>query len=54
MKKNKKLVVGTLGPGDSFGEQCVLGHKPVEHAIVSKTPVTVGYLDKSDIEGIYL
>ena len=50
-KRTKAVVIGRLGPGDSFGETTVLKHLPMPCSVTTDTQVELGTISTLDVFG---
>ena len=48
------MIVGKLGPGDSFGECTVLRKQPIAYSVVTSSYVQLGVISQHDFNGRYL
>lgn len=50
-KRTKAVVIGRLGPGDSFGESTVLKHVPMPWSVTADSEVELGTISARDVLG---
>ena len=52
-RRQKQVIVGKLGPGDSFGECTVLQKQPIACSVVTSSYVHLGLISQHDFNGKY-
>ena len=48
----KQVIVGKLGPGDSFGECTVLRKQPIAYSVVTSSYVQLGVISQHDFNDV--
>ena len=52
-RRQKQVIVGKLGPGDSFGECTVLRKQPIACSVITSCNVHLGLISQHDFNGTY-
>ena len=50
--KGGEIVLGELGPGELFGEMALIDEKPRAASVITVTPCTLGFINKSSFSEI--
>ncbi|XP_028392487.1 cyclic nucleotide-binding domain-containing protein 1-like [Dendronephthya gigantea] len=51
-RSQKQVIIGTLAPGDSFGECTVLRKQPITYSVVTATHVHLGVISQHDFNDV--
>ena len=51
VRRKQEVVIGNLGPGDSFGEKSFIKSAPLEQSVVAEKKLIIASIGVEDIEG---